>query len=144
MFRKFLPAGAMMTAFASVADVQGAVAQSAQPASEADARRSAVSADDISAIRSRIASHWLIPRDVTIPEGAEILIRTELAPGGQVLSARALIPDQPNDDLDFAVLLRSAERAVLRAGPLPVPDAHYDQWRVLTLSFAPSTFPEKP
>jgi colicin import membrane protein len=66
------------------------------------------------AIRQKINRAWSRPPG--IPEGLSAVVAVRLGPGGTVLSAE-VVESSGNAAFD-----RSAERAVLRADPLPMPD----------------------
>jgi colicin import membrane protein len=66
------------------------------------------------AIRQKINRAWNRPPG--IPEGLSAVVAVRLGPGGTVLSAE-VVESSGNAAFD-----RSAERAVLRADPLPMPD----------------------
>ncbi len=68
-------------------------------------------------ILQAIGQQWVVPRNVNKHLTCELFIR--LAPGGQVLDVS--IKKSSGDPL----LDRSAQRAVLKASPLPVPDDIY-------------------
>jgi colicin import membrane protein len=67
----------------------------------------------VGAIQAAVHSNWIQPRTSTI--GLEVLVRVNVRPGGMVTSAR-VIKSSGN-----ALFDRSAEIAVLKASPLPIP-----------------------
>ena len=66
------------------------------------------------AIRQRVTRAWERPPGV--PDGLSAVVSVRLGPGGAVLTADVV---QSSGDAAFD---RSAERAVFRADPLPMPD----------------------
>jgi len=78
-----------------------------------------------------IASHWIVPEGVDIGATCKLLIN--LAPGGVVLNVE-LTKSSGNLALD-----RSAQAAVLKASPLPVPEEHelFDKVRTINLTVRP-------
>ncbi len=82
-------------------------------------------------ILQAISQHWLLPGQVDKRLYAELLIR--LAPGGMVLDVQ-LIKSSGNPALD-----RSAQSAVFKASPLPVPKAadEFESFRQFVLKVRP-------
>lgn len=78
-----------------------------------------------------ISSHWIIPDGVDNNATCQLLV--SVAPGGVVLNVQ-LISSSGNPLLD-----RSAQTAVLKASPLPVPEAPelFDEFRTIKLKVRP-------
>jgi colicin import membrane protein len=78
-----------------------------------------------------ISSQWIVPEGVE--KGASCVLLVEIAPGGMVLKVN-LLSSSGNELLD-----RSAQKAVLKASPLPVPEdpALFDEFRSLKLTVRP-------
>jgi colicin import membrane protein len=78
-----------------------------------------------------ISQEWIVPEDVDPSATCKILVK--VAPGGIVLSA-AITQSSGNELLD-----RSAQTAVLKASPLPVPKdgALFDSFRTIQLTVHP-------
>ncbi|MDR9481143.1 MAG: cell envelope integrity protein TolA, partial [Spiribacter sp.] len=66
------------------------------------------------AIRQKIERAWTRP--ASVPSGLSCVVAVRLGPGGSVLSAQ-VVQSSGNSAFD-----QSAERAVFRADPLPMPD----------------------
>ena len=82
-------------------------------------------------IKQVVSRNWIQPPGV--PLGLSCVVRVNLIPGGDVISAR-VITSSGN-----AIFDRSAETAVRKASPLPVPSDPYilDQFRNFTFTFKP-------
>ena len=83
----------------------------AQFAAEQDATELA---EVVGRIRAKVERNWLRPPGS--PAGLKCTVNVKLIPGGDVVSARVV---QSSGDTLFD---DSAEKAVLKASPLPVPD----------------------
>ena len=82
-------------------------------------------------IRHAIAQKWLVPNSADKKLSTQLLIK--LAPGGTVLDVK-LVKGSGNAALD-----RSAETAVYKASPLPVPQQPelFNRFRTLRLTVKP-------
>jgi colicin import membrane protein len=82
-------------------------------------------------IINKISQYWIVPPDLN--QGIHTIFLLKIAPGGMVLSVQ-MIKSSGNSVLD-----RSAERAIFKASPLPVPkdEALFDNFRVLRLTVRP-------
>jgi colicin import membrane protein len=78
-----------------------------------------------------ISSNWIIPEGVVPGDFCQLLIN--VAPGGVVLDVKML------GSSGNVVLERSAQAAVLKASPLPVPEdlKLFDEMRTIKLTFKP-------
>ena len=87
-------------------------------------------------IINSISQNWILPDNVDKSLSSRFEIR--LAPGGSVLSVKLL---RSSGD---AVLDRSAQTAIYRASPLPVPSSpeSFAKFRVVTLTVKPETILE--
>ena len=88
--------------------------QAQREAEEQAARMAEARGTFDAAIRQRVTRAWERPPGV--PEGLSAVVSVRLGPGGAVLTAEVV---QSSGDEAFD---RSAERAVFRADPLPMPD----------------------
>jgi len=84
-------------------------------------------------ILESISQHWLVPHKANKKSYAKLLIR--LAPGGTVLDVK-LVKGSGDDSLD-----RSAQAAVFKASPLPVPadNESFEPFRQFVLKVKPES-----
>lgn len=92
---------------------------------------------EASSIQTDIENNWFLPAGVDAVTAPVVRVQMELAPDGTVLAAQAMNRSRIAGDPVFAALARSAERAAYRASPLDVPDAPYETWKVMTITFDP-------
>lgn len=105
------------------ADAKASAAQSAQSQGEIDKYKTL--------IIQAISNKWIVPEDLEKGLEAKLLVR--LAPGGMVMDVK-VIKSSGNEALD-----RSAETAVYKASPLPVPEdaALFGKFRTINLTVRP-------
>ena len=82
-------------------------------------------------ILQAISSNWIVPEGVVSGDYCQVLIN--VAPGGVVLDVRQVATSGNH------VLERSAQTAILKASPLPVPEDKrlFDEMRQIKLTFKP-------
>lgn len=88
-------------------------------------------------IKQAISSQWIKPDGVD--DSAFVLLSITVAPGGVVLNV------QVSSNSGNAALDRSAQAAVSKASPLPVPEdpVLFDRFRVIKLKFSPQGIVER-
>jgi colicin import membrane protein len=113
-----------------------ALAQTPRPAAPAQPTRA-----EVAAIQRKVQNAWIPPPDAADVRRLQIDLRVALNSDGAVLAVRTV--DQPrllNDEV-FRQAAESAEAAVWRASPLPVPRDKAQFFKQFTLRFAPPTRP---
>ncbi|MBI3706485.1 MAG: TonB C-terminal domain-containing protein [Proteobacteria bacterium] len=95
------------------------------------------SMSEIDAIRQHIQQYWNPPVGAREAQNLVIDLRVAVDLDGSVRDVQIIDQARVNRDEFFRAAAESAERAVRRASPLPVPRDKYDQFRVFTLGFSP-------
>ena len=96
-----------------------------------------VSMTEMDAIRSHIARCWNPPVGAKDSDKQVVDVRVSLDPDGTVRDARTIDQGRMRSDDFFRAAAESAERAIRRCSPLPIPREKYDQFRDFTMSFDP-------
>jgi outer membrane biosynthesis protein TonB len=96
-----------------------------------------VSMTEMDAIRRHVERCWNPPVGAKDSDKLVIDVKVSLDPDGTVRDARAVDQGRMRGDEYFRAAAESAERAVRRCSPLPIPRQKYDQFRDFTLVFSP-------
>ena len=114
---------------------QAAAAPRAQNAPYNPALQMSVSEQD--AIRAHIEKYWNPPVGARDAPDLVVEVRVVLDPDGTVRDAQIVDQARAAGDEFYRAAAESAQRAVLRASPLPVPRQKFESFRNLTLVFSP-------
>jgi membrane protein involved in colicin uptake len=135
--KRFILAAALL-AFAPVATGGGsAVAQNTQSVSAPPTRA------EISAIQLKIQRAWVAPADADAVRGLEVDLRVALESDGTVLDVRTIDQVRLAADRLYRAAAQSAEAAVRRASPLPVPRDKFQFFKQFTMRFVPPSRPDR-
>lgn len=94
-----------------------------------------VSMTEMDAIRRHIERCWNPPVGAKDSDKQIIDVKVSLDPDGTVRDARAADQGRMRSDDFYRAAAESAERAIRRCSPLPIPREKYDQFRDFTMSF---------
>lgn len=89
------------------------------------------------AIRRHVEQYWNPPVGAREAHDLVVEVRVWLDPDGSVRDVRTIDDGRKQRDEFFRAAAESAERAVRRASPLPVPREKHDQFKVIILGFSP-------
>ncbi len=89
------------------------------------------------AIRQHVERFWNPPVGARDAQDLVVEVRVWVDPDGTVRDVRIIDQGRVARDEFYRAAAESAERAVRRASPLPVPRDKYDQFKVMVLGFSP-------
>ena len=109
-------------------DLRRQLAQEAKDRAASTRKQSAIQ-KAINTISNKVERYWVRP--ATVDQQLKCVIRIKMMPGGEVISAQ-VIKSSGNPTFD-----RSAELAVRKASPLPVPENLFQDFRISDFPFSP-------
>lgn len=96
-----------------------------------------LSANEIDALRARMAACWRAPIDAANPDRLVVRVRFTLRRDGSLESGPDLLTAINRADRAMVVAGENAVRAVRSCAPYDLPPERFDQWREITFTFDP-------
>ena len=98
-----------------------------------------LSATQIDLIRQTIKKCWHYHTNLTDTDSLIVNIRLELNPNGKIIKAEIMDKERMSDPA-YRAAAENALRAVNdpECNTLPLPKEHYNEWKVIEMSFDPS------
>ncbi|WP_313412469.1 hypothetical protein, partial [Rhodospirillum rubrum] len=113
--------------------------QAARPTNQGGRISNTLTMSEIDSIRYHVEQRWNYNQGGRGVEGMSVDVQVSINPDGSVARAKALRDPAFAGDAVYKALADSAERAVMRASPLPVPRDKFDMFADgFTLRFAPT------
>ena len=108
-----------------------------QPNATADYLRKQLSVSYVDAIRIKLRSCWNIDPGAKDIQNMKIVIKTTLAPDGNISDIDILNIDEYKSSPWFKVVAESARRALIVCSPYNLPVEYYQDWKNIVFTFYP-------
>jgi hypothetical protein len=92
---------------------------------------------EIDAVRKQIEGCWNMPTGMPDTQNLIVEIVVEVNQDGSVRKAEVVDRSRMSSDSFYRRAAESAQRAILRCNPLPLPQGKYEEWKKITFSFTP-------